>query len=283
VNRERNKETPQLAKVFISHASSDRTVAENIGKALRAANFHVAVDSWEFQAGDSITTKIREGLSASDFLLVLLSPASVDSRWIRDEITLALSTELRQRAITVVPALIRDCEVPPTLQNYMRVDLRGDPERGVSSLIDTLKSAWDVNFSQLSPRAFEALVADLFRAEGFDVTMLGSRDGGHDLVLRGASAFALAGTENSSIVVQVKHHKERRVSIQTIREAIGSLVLAGAHTKGFIVSSGQLTSTALELLSEVNNRGAVNLEIIDGPQLEQRLLRHPEVVGKYFR
>jgi hypothetical protein len=284
VNRESNKDAAKPSRVCISHARSDRDVAEHIALALRAVKFDVWFDSWQLEPGDSITTKVREGLSASDFLLVLLSPASVDSHWVRDEITLGLSEELRQRSITVVPALIKDCDVPPALQSYMRVDLRGDRERGLLSLIDTLTSARDVNFAQLSPRVFEALVADLFRAEGFAVTQTSpTQDGGHDLLLRAAPTFALAGTEPSTIAVQVKHYKERRVSVQTIREVIGSVVLAGARATGLIVSSSQLTSAARELVSDVNNRGVVALEVIEGPQLKQRVLRHPDVVDKYFR
>lgn len=275
-----HKEPPARARVFVSYAHRDRPVAGEIARALERANISVWFDSWELEAGDSIASRIREGLAASDFLVVLLSPESVDSRWVREEVDLALSTELRQRSITVVPAILRDCELPPGLRSFQPIDLRGDRASGVSRLVERIGLARDIDFSRLDPRRFEELVADVFRAEGFSVQLsMATRDGGHDLVLLSPSAEAEASP--TIYAVQVKHYKERRVSVETIRAAVGSAVLAGA--KGVIVSSTQLTSTARELVADVNRKGLLELQVIDGPELERRVLQHPDLADRYFR
>lgn len=279
-----HKRSPESARVFLSYAQGDRGVAEDIARALRSAEFSVWFETWELQPGDSIAARLREGLSASDFLVVLLSPDSVKSRWVREEMTLGLSSELRQRAITVVPTMIRDCEVPPGLQHFLSIDLRGDHALGVSKLVETLSLARDVDFSRLSPRRFEELVADLFRAEGFSVHVsMATRDGGHDLLLTMDTGSSQGYAEPALFAVQIKHYKERRVSIETIRSAVGSVVLAGTRAKGLIVASSQLTSAAQELVSDVNRKGILELEVIDGPDLKRRVLQHPNVVDKYFR
>ena len=274
---------PSSPRVFLIYARADRAIAEEIAQALQVANFHVWFDSWELQPGDSIATRIREGVSASDFLVVLLSPDSANSRWVGEELTLALSNELRQRAISVVPTILRDCDVPQALQGYPLVDLRNDGPTAISLLVEKLALARDVDFSRLDPRRFEELVADMFRAEGFSVNVtMATIDGGHDIVL--TKTPAPSEGENPLIyVVQIKHYKERRVSVDTIRSAIGAIVLAGQNARGLIVSSSQLTSAAQAVISDVNRRGRFDLEVIDGPELVRRVVEHPDVVAKYFR
>src|SRR5665213_259881 len=266
------------ARVFVSHSFQDNDVAERISTALKAADFNVWFDAWELQAGDSIATRIREGLRASDFLVVLLSPDSVNSRWVRDEMSLALSSELRQRAITLFPVMLRDCDVPETLRDLTAIDLRDNRPGGVERLVEALQLAWDVDFRRLSPRQFEDLVAAVFEAEGYSVQQsMGTVDGGHDL--------RMTRTENDSpltYAVQGKHYKERRASIDTIRSAVGATLLAGRRTRALIVSSTQLTSAAQEVVADINRNSGVELEVIDGPSLERRVLRHPNVVKHFF-
>jgi TIR domain/Restriction endonuclease len=273
----------ESARVFLSYARPDRSAAEDIAQALKLADFQVWFDSWELRPGDSIATKIREGLSASDFLVVLLSPDSANSRWVREEVTLSLSNELRQRAISVVPAILRHCDVPQALRGFLPINLSDDRATGVAKLVERLRLAHDVNFSRLDPKRFEELVADVFRAEGFSVqASMTNRDGGHDLILTKTSSESKRNTDSPLYVVQVKHYKTRRVSVETIRLAIGSMVLAGQSAKGLIVSSSQLTSAAQEVVSDVNRKG-LSLEVIDGPELERRVLQYPAMVAKYFR
>lgn len=274
------KERAAPARVFVSYAHRDRTVAEEIARALDRAGISVWFDSWEMEMGDSIARRTREDLGASDFLIVLLSPESANSRWLREEVDFALSTELRQRSITVVPAIIRDCEVPSGLRSFLPIDLRSDRASGISRLVERIGLARDIDFSRLDPRRFEELVADVFRAEGFLVQLsMATREGGYDLVLLSPSGEGEAVP--TLHVVQVKHYKERRVSVETIRSAIGSAVLAGA--KGVIVSSTQLTSAAQELVADVNRKGLLELQVIDGPDLERRVLQHPDLADSYFR
>lgn len=270
-------------RVFLSYAHPDRSAAEEIARALKLADFKVWFDSWELQPGDSIATRVREGLAASDFLVVLLSPDSANSRWVREEVTLSLSNELRQRAINVIPAILRDCDVPQALRGFSPVNLSEDHVTGIAKLVERLRLARDVNFSRLTPRRFEELVADVLRAEGFSVQVtMATRDGGRDLVLTKIRLPSEGEIDPTIYIVQVKHYKERRVSVETIRSAIGSVVLAGQHAKGLIVSSSQLTSAAQGVVSDVNQKG-LSLQVIDGPELERRVLRYPSVVDKYFR
>ena len=121
-------------QIFISYASADRPVAERISTQLRESGFRVWFDKWEINFGDSITEKINEGIESSDLILVLLSPEAIESKWVKDEWTQDLSNELDYRAINVVPAIVRDCEVPALLANRTSLDLRVDFDAGFERL-----------------------------------------------------------------------------------------------------------------------------------------------------
>lgn len=110
--------------MFVSYAQADKGVARQVAEALRDAGLLVWIDAWDLAPGDSIAERIDQGIASSDILLVLLSQSSVASQWVQKELSTALSGELRDRAITVIPALIEDCDVPPLLADRQYLDLR---------------------------------------------------------------------------------------------------------------------------------------------------------------
>lgn len=75
-------------EVFVSHASEDKlTVVVPLVDALKKAGLtKVWVDYQELQLGDSLGGKINQGLSQSDFGIVILSPAFVRKDWPNDEL-----------------------------------------------------------------------------------------------------------------------------------------------------------------------------------------------------
>lgn len=104
----------QHPQVFLSYAQEDRDVAIGIANTLRNAGLRIWFDTWELASGDSIAERIDHA-AAGDFVVVFLSPHSVASRWVQQELNASLTTELKDRAITVIPLMIEDCELPQTL------------------------------------------------------------------------------------------------------------------------------------------------------------------------
>ena len=72
--------------VFISHASEDKDFVTPLACALRDAGLRVWYDEFELQIGDSINQKISEGLSQSQFGIVVLSPSFFRKHWTQHEI-----------------------------------------------------------------------------------------------------------------------------------------------------------------------------------------------------
>jgi hypothetical protein len=73
-------------KVFISHSSADKWIAQQIAGELEARGIDAFLDAKDIQTGDSIEDAVGAHLADSDELLMLLSPASLGSTWVLIEI-----------------------------------------------------------------------------------------------------------------------------------------------------------------------------------------------------
>ena len=77
-------------------------------------------DEQEIRGGDSIVAKVSGGLKDSDYLVVVLSKASVASRSVQEELNAGFDEpHLRQRGRLVLPVLIEKCDIPPLLQSRL--------------------------------------------------------------------------------------------------------------------------------------------------------------------
>lgn len=111
-----------MADVFLSYSSDDRVVARIIADTLEKEGFTVWWDQ-ALRSGQTYDERIEAALNASKAVVVLWSPRSVASRWVRSEATVA------DRRGKFVPAMIEPCERPIAFQLTQTADLtawRGD-------------------------------------------------------------------------------------------------------------------------------------------------------------
>jgi hypothetical protein len=269
--------------VFVSYAQADKHIARQVAETLKNAGLRVWIDEWELAAGDSIAARIEEAVASSDILLVLLSPRSVESRWVQSELNAALSRELRDRAITVVPALIEDCVIPPLLADRQFLDLRTDWSHALRRLVDQIGSAPDVDFSRLDSTSFERLVADLLDKLGFVVQPIRrSHDGGVDIIASYRSRDPFGAEYTDTWLVETKLYREQRVSVAALEQMRSMLFHAGVGNKGLIVTNSRLTSVARDFLEDSSNRSAHELRVVDGTELANLLIQHPDLIRTYF-
>jgi hypothetical protein len=127
--------TTDTARVFISHATQDKPFVRRLVSELERHNLHVWFDEREIKVGDSIVTKITEGLNDSPYLAVVISKASIESRWVREELNAALMDQLSKGGSLVLPILIDDCALPPLLRSRRYADFRSDFQTGLQSLL----------------------------------------------------------------------------------------------------------------------------------------------------
>lgn len=274
---------PRRRQVFISYSQADKAVATHVAEALQKAGLLVWIDTWELKGGDSIAHRIDQAIASSDVLLVLLSPDSVASKWVQKELGAALSGELRDRAITVIPVLIEDCDVPPFLSDRLYLDLRHDRPAAIRRLIEQIGSIPSLDFSKLDGSTFEKLVGDLLTQRGFSVqTGSLARDSGYDFLASYPSRDPFGAEQTETWLVEVKLYRDARVSIPALQQLLGALAMSGGSKKGLVVTNGRLTSIARSFLAQSFDRSRHELRVIDGTELTNLLIQHPEVTRKYF-
>jgi hypothetical protein len=91
--------------IFISYSREDRPAARHFAKCFADEGFSVWWDA-TLQAGETFDEVIERELKAAKAVVVLWSPRSVQSRWVRAEATLA------DRSGKLVPAIIEKCDRP---------------------------------------------------------------------------------------------------------------------------------------------------------------------------
>jgi hypothetical protein len=123
---------------FISYSWADAAFARRLARDLRKAEVNIWFDRWEIKVGDSISGKIEAGLRDSDYLIIVLSPRSINSEWVRQELSAARVKELEARKVSVLPVLIERCELPPWLRDKRYADFRKNYERGLQELLHVL-------------------------------------------------------------------------------------------------------------------------------------------------
>src|SRR5437588_12116925 len=92
-------------RVFLSCATEDRGVAIKIAEALEARGVSVWFDL-SIPLGNSLSRRISELISASDYLIVLISQNAQKSDWVTYELTTSARKELTARDITLLPVII---------------------------------------------------------------------------------------------------------------------------------------------------------------------------------
>jgi len=74
--------------------------------------------------GDSLITKIQQGLKDCEYMGVVLTPESVSSPWVEKELEVALTEEIIGSSVIVLPILYKDCDIPGFLKGKVYADFR---------------------------------------------------------------------------------------------------------------------------------------------------------------
>jgi hypothetical protein len=130
----------QPTRAFLAHSSHDKPFVRKLAQRLVSADIKVWLDEWELRVGDSILERINHGLRESDYLVIVLSGASVSSSWVRRELHAALMQALSTRAITVLPVLKEACEIPTLIRDLYYADCSRNFDKGLRDLINAIKS-----------------------------------------------------------------------------------------------------------------------------------------------
>jgi formylglycine-generating enzyme required for sulfatase activity len=126
-------------RVFVSHHHSpeeDAFTARLVAD-LEAAGADVWVDTSGIPSG-SFVAKISEGLEGRQWLVLVMTPASLGSPWVRREVEAALSEHTAGRMLGVVPFVMQPCreqDIPVLWRTLHRYDSTRDYQGAVGGLL----------------------------------------------------------------------------------------------------------------------------------------------------
>ncbi len=132
------------SQVFISYSWKDQDKATRIEAALKedpilAGKISVWRDQNDAKPGDRIAAKILEGLSNTDYFVLLVSENSNASPWVQREISTAVDLADKKK-LTPVPVLLSNVEVPFEFRGLLYIDARSSLTNALNKLLNFLRS-----------------------------------------------------------------------------------------------------------------------------------------------
>jgi hypothetical protein len=120
-------------RLFVSYSRDDSAFAERLATDLRARGVNVWFDRLDIPTGAPWDIEVEAGLRASQGTLVVLSPTSVASKNVMDEVSFALSEGKR-----ILPVLYQPCAIPLRLARLQYVDFTLGYDEGLRRLVQDL-------------------------------------------------------------------------------------------------------------------------------------------------
>ena len=140
--------TDNIPVAFFSYSRSDSEFVLKLGQDLKAAATTVWLDQLDIDPGRRWDDAIQDALSRCQRMLVVLSPASVESTNVMDEVSYALEEKK-----LVIPVLYRDCTIPFRLRRVQHIDFRSDYQSGLNHLLTVLRAAESQGPVETLPKA----------------------------------------------------------------------------------------------------------------------------------
>ncbi len=131
------KHSTSIKQVFISHAIQDTALAHRLARDLHQVGVPVWIAPESIRPGESWVDAIERGLGESSHALVVLTPAALESRWVKKETAVAIALE-RDGRMELIPLSVQPCEVPLLLKSYQMVSFRRDYDAGFGQLAGLL-------------------------------------------------------------------------------------------------------------------------------------------------
>lgn len=101
----------------------------------RSSDWAYCLDQLDIPRGARWDEAVEAALKASPCLLVILSPASVNSQNVKDEVSYALDDKKR-----IISVLWRKCDIPLRLRRFQYIDFTADYDSGLKELRKALRN-----------------------------------------------------------------------------------------------------------------------------------------------
>ncbi|MBF0283775.1 MAG: tetratricopeptide repeat protein [Magnetococcales bacterium] len=129
-------------KVFLSHASEDKPLAEGLRRGLSEHGVEAWIDHRYLTGGDDLPEEIKQQIDDADYFMVILSLDAMNSEWVAKETDWALA---RKDQLKIVPVTLGETVKPSLVKRFL-----GGRELKVLTLRDD-------DLQELMPHLLDAL------------------------------------------------------------------------------------------------------------------------------
>lgn len=129
--------------VFLSHSSKDKPYVDNVFKFLHSSGIRAWYDRYQISPGDSITSKINDGLRKSRIGILFISKNFLNNEqgWPIREANYFFQTTINDpsKKFIVVNLGLNHSNLPPLLQDHLYIN--GEEVNATELLINAIKAA----------------------------------------------------------------------------------------------------------------------------------------------
>ncbi len=112
-------------QAFLSHAHADKAIVDRLYAWLKdTAGIPVWYDAANLPTGTMIGTYLSEAITDCRSLIIVLSKASVQSGWVKEEYNAALGQRTQFPDFRIIPIRVEECEEPGFLQTTKWLDIQ---------------------------------------------------------------------------------------------------------------------------------------------------------------
>jgi hypothetical protein len=110
-----------MAKIYISYNKNDTPIASKISETLKEAGHEISIDVDTLLPGQDISIALFEALRNSDFMVVIISENSINSKWVQNEIGAALAYSTERKDFRLFPVVIGNPEIPISIKDKLYI------------------------------------------------------------------------------------------------------------------------------------------------------------------
>ena len=160
-----------LGKIFVSYSHADGRFVRRLRNRLESHGYRIWLDEKELVAGDPLSHRISEGIDDAKVVLVIVSEASVRSKWLRFEVNHATERMVEGKC-RIIPIIIDSARLPSEVSGLLYADFRKSFKDGVHSVVTALSyeaAAHHKFFYQV----IDPIVVSVFGSKGSSATVGG--------------------------------------------------------------------------------------------------------------
>jgi hypothetical protein len=123
--------------LFVSYVSQDSLKAKELVSNLKEVQVRGWLDQADIATGEEISSVLRDSIRKASAVLVLISPASVNNRWVEFEVSAGQAL-----GKTIIPVIISgeniEKKLPSSMADIMYIDAR---KRSLDEVVSEIKRA----------------------------------------------------------------------------------------------------------------------------------------------